>query len=108
MSPLKNKIVGFLSRNTNQKLPAICLATNANVMSVAEALEELQCDGTVKGRGYAAHTEEYYLAENPTIEQLGEMITRKQGADVDYCTCEKYTWGKSQNSCDVCGGYPRK
>ncbi len=80
MTKDKKRIVGFLILNPNSKLPAICLGVKLRAYQCGQLLDELVVSGVVCGRGYAAHTEEYYVPDGEKVldlERLGGQAARR-------------------------------
>lgn len=75
---MEYQLLGWLSRNPNSKIPAICIAMGINVDQAWEIIEKYMKKVIICGRGYASHTEEYYVTKTISDEQLGMLLDREK------------------------------
>lgn len=64
MEENKLKIIGYLLWNGDTRFISLVLELNINTHVMDDCLRDLLNDGIIHKRGYASHSEEYYIPDS--------------------------------------------
>lgn len=81
MNATENKIIGYFLKHKDATFSQLTSDTLINVHEAHEAMLSLQAKGIIKGRGFASHTESYYVVGGKGFlsdENLGVLFINRK------------------------------
>lgn len=73
----EQKIIGYLLKHPNSKFVELCsIGLPLSVFEIGQVVEGLIESGKIKGRGFASHSEEYFVPDGGKFmsnENLGRL-----------------------------------
>ena len=79
MNQNEHKVIGYFLQNKDNTFSQLLDDTGMNIHAADEAMKSLLDAGIIKGRGYAAHIECYYVVGGRQfIAKLGKAFIESQ------------------------------